>query len=418
MSTSILATDELLKQDEVFSLRETFSNAVSGIKNWFNNTFRPKNEFARVTQTPDAPALNNGVELSAVEDNVVSWEQIEAENNQNTPVLNTPIEDPNGVIVTAVPERPEITGTPIITDTITTGHESDVLLSFDPTYTYNPVTANMQAMLSDIDPEFAAILNSNGGIDGKFGQMTQKAVALYQKENGLEGDGVVTLETLNHIQAAHDDLPTPAAPENSGAFASNSLDVNSLVDFIYQYEASGDHNLAWGETPFQGEYNLTEMTINEVRALQAELKASGSPSTALGAPQIIGDTMDYLIKKMDLTGDELFDEQMQRDMTITLMERRGLSEYQAGNPNMPLDKFMGKLAQEWASLPKDETGLSHYDGDGLNVAHASYSDLKGILEGMQPTQDIASSTLIASADTIEKTGTTVIAGTPTLNPMG
>lgn len=121
-------------------------------------------------------------------------------------------------------------------------------------------------------------------------------------------------------------------------------------------------------------FNLIDKTVNEIRALQKQMKDEGFDSTALGRYQIIGDTMAYLVKKMKLTGDEIFTADLQDRMAITLLKRRGVESYLSGN--MDEERFMWHLSREWASFPKDlATGESYWKGIGNNKAKISTNEM-------------------------------------------
>jgi hypothetical protein len=50
-----------------------------------------------------------------------------------------------------------------------------------------------------------------------------------------------------------------------------------------------------------------------------------------------------------------------------LLERRGLSQFQSGRISAP--EFQNRLAQEWASVARSDTGSSHYgQGTGTTTA--------------------------------------------------
>ena len=120
-------------------------------------------------------------------------------------------------------------------------------------------------------------------------------------------------------------------------------------------------------------FNLTGMSINDVRTLQKEMLAQGFDATPVGRYQVVTDTMDYLVKKMNLTGDEIFNADLQDRMAITLLKRRGVDAYLSGD--MGENKFMWHLSREWASFPKDHTGVSYWKGTGNNKAHISPKDM-------------------------------------------
>lgn len=127
-------------------------------------------------------------------------------------------------------------------------------------------------------------------------------------------------------------------------------------------EENGNYNIVYGGR----EVPLTTMTINEVIAWQQNFTNNGSPSSAAGQYQIIRTTLTGLRDEMGLTGNELFDPEMQDRMGYQLLMRRGYDDYLAGEIDDAT--FMRNLSMEWASFPKDENGLSYYAGDGLNNA--------------------------------------------------
>lgn len=156
-----------------------------------------------------------------------------------------------------------------------------------------------------------------------------------------------------------------------------------LLDLIAKHEASvGNYNavyLPYAQANKGTSFDLTSMTVNEIRELQEKMDKEGFSSTALGRYQIITDTMDYLVRKMKLTGDEKFTQDLQDRMAITLLRRRGVDSYLAGK--LPESDFVKLLSKEWASFPKDTTGASYYAGVGNNKALISYTEmLRGIKE--------------------------------------
>ncbi len=165
------------------------------------------------------------------------------------------------------------------------------------------------------------------------------------------------------------------------AIAQYAESGNPLLELIADKESGGDYNRVYGAGVQRRD--LTNMTINEVLAWQRHYTGTeGSASSAAGKYQIIRKTLEGLKDEMGLTGNEKFDEEMQDRMAYQLLERRGYSDYLAGN--MAESTFMRKISQEWASMPKDEGGRSYYAGDGLNKAHATPETL---LLAMRHAQD-------------------------------
>lgn len=130
---------------------------------------------------------------------------------------------------------------------------------------------------------------------------------------------------------------------------------------------------------------VTQMTVNEVRQWQSDAKRAGSKSVAIGGYQIISKTFDTVAAGLKLTGDELFDAELQDRMAMSLLEGRGFTRWQAGA--MTDDDFAANLSKEWASLPT-ASGKSHYAGDGLNAATVGRSDLMGALSSTKAGKQI------------------------------
>jgi tape measure domain-containing protein len=119
-----------------------------------------------------------------------------------------------------------------------------------------------------------------------------------------------------------------------------------ILDLIATRESGGDYNATLDNGRWtNGPQNLTQMTLNQVRALQAQMLSNpenrakygdGKGSSALGRYQIVGQTLQGLMEEMGLSGNELYDEKMQDAMATRLLARRG------ANP--------AGLRQEWAGL--------------------------------------------------------------------
>ncbi len=129
----------------------------------------------------------------------------------------------------------------------------------------------------------------------------------------------------------------------------------SLLDLIARGESGGDYNAtldngAWTNGP----QNLVSMSLNQVRELQRQMlmnpgnrakytdeKGNHVGSSALGKYQIVGTTLDSLMRDLNLSGNELFDQQMQDRLAMALVNRRlGSGQGLAG------------LRNEWTSLRK------------------------------------------------------------------
>lgn len=150
---------------------------------------------------------------------------------------------------------------------------------------------------------------------------------------------------------------------------------------IREAEASGDYNAVFGSV---NKIPLTKMSLNEVMALQGQMQASGSPSTAVGGYQFLNRTLVDLKQQLNLTGKEQFDDALQDKMADALLHKRGWSKYIDGK--ITHKQLVDSLAKEWAGLP-NTSGQSHYAGDGLN---RSTVKLRAVLDALKTDDQQAS----------------------------
>jgi muramidase (phage lysozyme) len=135
------------------------------------------------------------------------------------------------------------------------------------------------------------------------------------------------------------------------------------------YETVFGHNEAKLTQP------ITTMTVDEVQKWQPGFTKSFG-SSATGAYQFMYATLKELIGKVGLSGEELFNIELQDDLGYELLKRRGYQPWVDAKTST--DTFMIGLAREWASFPVPsrmkgahrvvERGQSYYAGDGLNKA--------------------------------------------------
>jgi tape measure domain-containing protein len=106
----------------------------------------------------------------------------------------------------------------------------------------------------------------------------------------------------------------------------------TLLDLIAGGESGGDYNATLDNGKWtNGSQNLTGMSLNQVRELQRQMLMNpgnraqygdGKGSSALGKYQIVGTTLDSLMKEMNLSGNEMYDPAMQDRMAMQLVNRR------------------------------------------------------------------------------------------------
>lgn len=147
-----------------------------------------------------------------------------------------------------------------------------------------------------------------------------------------------------------------------------------ILELIGKHESGGDYNNYYGRNKKGENVNFSNMTVDQVLAWQRDhTKNDGYASSAAGKYQVIQDTLKACKKEMGLSGNEKFDPAMQDRIAVHLLNKRGYQDFLKGN--ISAEKFANNLSKEWASLPKDASGLSYYHGDGLNKSGVGWGTL-------------------------------------------
>jgi hypothetical protein len=149
---------------------------------------------------------------------------------------------------------------------------------------------------------------------------------------------------------------SPAKPVRSDVL--DLWRTNAVLDLVSGPESLGNYN-AWYRDAHQGQVQLADLTVGEVRALQGRLVRRNGGS-AVGRYQIIDDTLDRFIVRMGLSGDERFTPALQDRMAMRLARDAGLEAWLAGA--LSDERFAANLAWVWAGLPGDHRNRSVYAG--------------------------------------------------------
>ena len=195
-----------------------------------------------------------------------------------------------------------------------------------------------------------------------------------------------------------------------------------LLDLIARGEAVRGADPYTSLWPSTSEPNLVQMTIAEVQRFQAQRVEQGFDSSACGRYQFIQTTLREATNILEV--DPLrtrYTADVQDALIIGILKRyRRLNEWLAGDPAWPTDKFMVKLAQEFASMPvpyamqganrRVQKGESYYAGDSLNRSNHDPDTLYRELEDIRTGGVGASTTIPVNADgpsgVVPATGTT------------
>ena len=180
--------------------------------------------------------------------------------------------------------------------------------------------------------------------------------------------------------------PSESTPRNAAPKDRAGL-VGSLQTLIGQAEAPQGYNQVYGGSRLKPPRPITTMTVSEVLEWQDRSVGAGSASSAAGRYQVIRGTLRDMVKQGVVSPSDTFDAETQDRISVALMERRGLREYERGQ--ITAEQFGQRLSQEWAGLPaitrdrkgRAAQGQSYYAGDGLNRATVSRDRLLNALKG-------------------------------------
>jgi hypothetical protein len=162
--------------------------------------------------------------------------------------------------------------------------------------------------------------------------------------------------------------------------------VRPLLELIYKAESGNNYNAVnrgkAGDTRNWQTANhkkVSDLSISEVQALQA-----AEELFAVGAVQIIPETLKMLATELRLSGKEQFSPETQDLITTQLLigrKRPQLRDYLLGvvSGGNALDRAIDDLAYEWASMPNSK-GKGWYDGDTAgNKAHGTVEAVRAAI---------------------------------------
>ncbi len=235
-----------------------------------------------------------------------------------------------------------------------------------------------------LDPEKM----SGTGLDKLFGSILGLDPNKGESFGKWQGDALKSGKSSSQIAKEHNYRNFNFA-EASVLAASDT----PILELIGKHESGGDYNNIYGRKKYGVNQNFTEMTIDQVLAWQHNYTSNvGSASSAVGKYQVIQETLKNCKKEMGLSGNEKFDQTMQDRIALHLLDKRGYQSFLKGN--ISAEQFANNLSKEWASLPKDASGLSYYHGDGLNKSGVSWGTLLASVQSSRtsvrsPAVDVA-----------------------------
>lgn len=168
----------------------------------------------------------------------------------------------------------------------------------------------------------------------------------------------------------------------------------AVLDLVAGPESGGHYDALYRDAR-QREVALATLTLREVRALQERRRRTHGGS-AIGRYQFLAATLEALIDRLGLTGEERFTPALQDRLAQALLTDAGVEDWLAGT--LPERAFAARLARVWAGLPRDASGLSHYAGVGDNRATLAWP---GVVAALRAIRSPGSSVLHPGDDTHE-----------------
>ena len=210
-------------------------------------------------------------------------------------------------------------------------------------------------------------------VDGLGGRQTANAIKTFQYRAGIPVTG--ELDTATREALGSTDIPRDQRPED---FSDPLLAVLSEGENT-TYSSANDYDSrrgrpAWGVygSYYSDRYNkpISEMTIGEIMDIQSG--GYGNREVfAVGAYQVIPNTMRDTVERMGISEDTVFDAETQnaigRDLLLNKPGRGNLRAYLLGEEGASEEAALLDLAKEWASMPVPSTGDSYYEGQSAHV---------------------------------------------------
>lgn len=155
-----------------------------------------------------------------------------------------------------------------------------------------------------------------------------------------------------------------------------------MLATIAKGESNDNYNARYGDAGSTSP-NFTSMTVSEVLAWQKNHIDKGNPSSAVGRYQFIQPTLRELVDELSIEESSIFNEQLQDELAIELLKRRGVYDYMDGK--ISREEFAHNLSKEWAALPRakgDKPNKSYYAGDGLNKVRVNINEVYSSMDAL------------------------------------
>jgi len=143
--------------------------------------------------------------------------------------------------------------------------------------------------------------------------------------------------------------------------------AHPVLEAVASGESKGNYDVEYGGKNIK----VTDQSIDDLLAYQnAQRKANGTPAWPVGKYQFVESTLRGLKKELGLKGDEKLTPELQEQMGMALMERRGYSKYKRGE--MTFNQFASGMMDEWEALKNDpKTFTRFYNAVNKDIQTAS-----------------------------------------------
>jgi conjugal transfer mating pair stabilization protein TraG len=227
-------------------------------------------------------------------------------------------------------------------------------------------------------------------LDTDTARVTEQAREALIRADGETGEHIAELLTRSAISQDDTYLRTigaynrastgtaPVSPPLSQGSVSGGWS-GALLDLIAAPESHGNYN-AWYGDAAQDRVDLSRFTVDQVRDLQADLVRSNGGS-AVGRYQFLDDTLDGLVDRLGLNGNERFSPELQDRLALELARDAGMEDWIGGR--ISDERFAESLSQVWAGLPRDESNESYYEGIQGNRATVDWNTVIAALRGIR-----------------------------------
>jgi peptidoglycan hydrolase-like protein with peptidoglycan-binding domain len=120
--------------------------------------------------------------------------------------------------------------------------------------------SGIDGLISLVQSELTLLGYYQGEIDGQMGPQTRQAVKLYQDQNGLSSDGVLSGKLLEHLRYTR---KLSEASDNTGS-------INQVLDVDRRIRKAQERLILFGYNPGKPDGVLGKATINAIRQFQAD----------------------------------------------------------------------------------------------------------------------------------------------------